>query len=145
MPSRNDVYTEARRWVGTPYHHEGRVLGQSCDCIGLVIGVARSLGLACPADRDLPRYSSIPHDHVAERTADLLMVPAGNSLRAGQIGLFWFRDRGHGQHFAIFARGERTTMIHAYRHSRRVVETGISPFWLKRLIRVYDYREIANV
>lgn len=143
MPSRRDVSTEARRWVGTPYHHEGRVLGQSCDCIGLVIGVARNLGMACPADRDLPRYSSMPHDHVAERTADLLMVRS-SGMREGMIGLFWFRDRGHAQHFAIFARGKRLTMIHAYLNARRVVETGISPFWLKRLIRVYDYREIAD-
>lgn len=140
---------EARRWIDTPYHHEGRQRGASCDCIGLVIGVARGLGLACPSDRDLPRYTRWPHDHIAERTASALMeVATEGSIEAaasGQVGLFWWRDPGHGQHFCIFGEvGGRRTMIHAYYGIGKVTEAGISAFWRKRLLRVYDYREIAN-
>lgn len=145
MPSREEIYTEARRWVGTPYHHQGRTLGQSCDCIGLLIGVARALGIACPPNRDFPRYSALPHDGVAERTVSEFLAPA-TGLLPGQIGMFWFRDRGHGQHFAIFGRHgrERLTMIHAYFNIGKVVETGVSDFWRKRLMQTFDYSEVAN-
>jgi len=145
MPNSEDVYLEARRWVGTPYHHQGRTFQRSCDCIGLVIGVARALGLRCPADRDLPNYAESPHDGVAERTASELMAPARGEIQAGQVGLFWYRDRGHGQHFAIFAPfGHRLTMIHAYMRIGQVVEAGVSDFWRKRLIRAYTYRGITD-
>ncbi len=146
MPSREDIYTEARRWVGTPYHHQGRVLGQSCDCLGLLIGVARGLNMCCPPDREIPNYSMLPHEHMAEKYIAKLTIPAASPIRVGQIGMFWFRDRNHGQHFAIFGRhgGQRLTMIHAYFNVGRVVETGMSPFWQKRLMRLYDYREIAD-
>ncbi len=108
--------------------------------------MARNLGFKCPPDHEFPNYSTVPHENIAEIGATKLLVPAVG-LQAGQIGLFWFKDRGHGQHFAIFAlhgRDNRMTMIHSYFNIGRVVETGISDFWHKRLIRVYDYREIAN-
>ena len=37
----NDIVTEARTWVRTPYHHQARLKGVGVDCAGLVIGVAR--------------------------------------------------------------------------------------------------------
>ena len=147
MPSRDDVYIEARRWVGTPYHHEGHHLGQSCDCIGLIIGVGRALGFTCPTDQQVPQYSPNPHDHLAERGATEWLSPARDPVLIGQIGLFWVSERGHGQHFCIYAQhgGDgRMTMIHSYMRIGRVIETGISDFWRKRLIRVYDFKEMAN-
>ena len=45
MTTRADVCTEARRWVGTPFAHQGRTRGLGCDCRGLVGGVAVALGL----------------------------------------------------------------------------------------------------
>ncbi len=146
MPSREDVYIEARRWVDTPFHHQGRRRQQSCDCLGLIIGVARALGMACPPDREIPEYGMLPHNHMAEAQVSKLTSPASMPIRIGQIGMFWYRDRGHGQHFCIFGRqGKgRTTMIHSYFNIGKVVETGISEFWRKRLIRTFDYREIAD-
>ena len=143
---RGDVVDEARRWIATPYHHQGRRRGASCDCIGLIIGVARGLRFRCPPDRDLPKYSPWPHEHIAERTATMLLTVArGAEPMPGQIGLFWFRQRGHGQHFCIFGdHGGRQTMIHAYIHSGSVVEAGANEFWRRRLMRVYDYREVAD-
>lgn len=33
----------ARRWIGTPYHHQASLKGVGCDCLGLVRGVYREL------------------------------------------------------------------------------------------------------
>ena len=35
---------EAREWIGTPFVHQGRTKGQACDCLGLVIAVAKAAG-----------------------------------------------------------------------------------------------------
>ena len=45
-----DVVRMARTWLGTPYHHQGRVKGAGVDCGGLVIGVARFLMIGFGAE-----------------------------------------------------------------------------------------------
>jgi cell wall-associated NlpC family hydrolase len=40
------VAVEARRWIGTPYHHHGRVLGAGVDCVQLLCAVFEACGLA---------------------------------------------------------------------------------------------------
>jgi hypothetical protein len=47
----NAILNEARSWINTAFHHQGRVKAQGgskggCDCIGLIIGVAKNLKLA---------------------------------------------------------------------------------------------------
>lgn len=41
--SRLAIVAEARRWAGTPYHHQQSVHAVGCDCLGLLRGVWRSL------------------------------------------------------------------------------------------------------
>ncbi len=41
-----EVVRVARTWLGTPYHHQGRVKGAGVDCAGLSVGVAKELGLS---------------------------------------------------------------------------------------------------
>lgn len=55
MVTRAEIVAEARLWLGTPYHHQGSVLGVGCDCVGLVRGVYR--GLIGPEPEDRPNYS----------------------------------------------------------------------------------------
>ncbi|MDD3181310.1 MAG: hypothetical protein PHD48_00665 [Alphaproteobacteria bacterium] len=38
--SRMDAVTEARAWLGTPFHYQASVKGAGCDCIGLIKGSA---------------------------------------------------------------------------------------------------------
>jgi NlpC/P60 family putative phage cell wall peptidase len=147
------VVAQARLWLGTPYHHQGRRRGAACDCIGLILGVGRELGFkSLPSEKQMPPYTRIPHNHVAERTADgyLVTVEGANarSAKPGQIGIFYWRDKGHGQHFCIFGWDDsagRKTMIHAYQKlGMRVHEAGFSEFWQRRLLKVYDYKELAS-
>ncbi len=61
--SNEEIITEARSWLETPFHHQGRVRGVGVDCIGLIVEVARALklpsasgGLVADYDeRDYPR------------------------------------------------------------------------------------------
>lgn len=51
---RSDVVRAARSYIGTPFHHQGRSR-VGMDCAGLVICVARDLGIV-PKDFDVPAY-----------------------------------------------------------------------------------------
>jgi NlpC/P60 family putative phage cell wall peptidase len=62
--SRERVMAEARRWIGTPYHHQGRVLGVGVDCATLLCEVYEAAGVIphvdptpYPADWHLHRTS----------------------------------------------------------------------------------------
>jgi hypothetical protein len=111
--------------------------------------VGRAFGLKFPPDNQIPKYSALPHDGMCEKMADKYLVRQAQPIPfPGQVGLFYVNARGVGQHFCVFAWHEATqriTMIHAFPDVRHVTEMGISEFWRKRLIRVYDYRECANV
>ena len=57
--TRADVVAAARGWLDTPFHHQARLKGVGVDCAGLVIGVARELGLVAP-DFDVSGYARQP-------------------------------------------------------------------------------------
>ena len=101
----------------------------------------RAIGVRAPADSQMPRYGRYPSDHVAEKTADKWLEPTnlywGDDI-FGCVGLFYWKEPGHGQHFGIFSRdGERDMMIQAYYSLGKVTESGISNFWKKRLMKIY--------
>ena len=43
MPTRDEIVRAARRYIGTPYHHQAALAGAGCDCLGLIRGVWRDL------------------------------------------------------------------------------------------------------
>lgn len=45
----------ARAWLGTPYVEGASECGIAADCVGLIEGIARDLGLACPSRSALTR------------------------------------------------------------------------------------------
>jgi cell wall-associated NlpC family hydrolase len=118
-----DIIAEARTWLGTPFHHQGRAKGAGVDCIGLVIGVAHALGLS---DFDTTHYGRIP--------SPLLM---GAGLRANMLAadraepgsVLWFAFDRVPMHVGIVT---DSGLIHAYSVAGRVVETGLDPQWIAR-------------
>lgn len=59
MTPRADVVACARTWIETPYQHQARLKGVGVDCAGLIIGVARELGIVT-ADFDVQGYARQP-------------------------------------------------------------------------------------
>lgn len=45
MHKTKNVISEAMTWLGTPYHHQGRVKGVSVDCATLLCEVYEAVGL----------------------------------------------------------------------------------------------------
>lgn len=143
------VVDAARGWIGTRFHHQGRLkqcAGQrgGVDCLGLLVGVAGELGLkdkhqhAWLTQCDECDYGHIPDGRKLEaRLAELLDEVVDGSRKAGDVLLMRF-DR-EPQHLAIVSDHPQGGfgIIHAYAAARRVVEQRLDALWAARIVAVY--------
>jgi cell wall-associated NlpC family hydrolase len=119
-----DVVACARTWIGTPFQHQQRIKGLAVDCAGLVIGVARELGLV-PAEFDVTHYSRQPDGVSIQRWCQEHMLCVEQSaMRPGDVVVVAFDVRP--QHLGIVGNYWHggMSMIHAYEHAmvHKVVE-----------------------
>ena len=133
---RSEVVCCARGWLGTPWHHQGRVKGVGVDCVGVVIGVARELGLS---DFDATGYGHRPDSRELERIAREMMreVPVPEA-RPGDVLLVEVDKQP--QHLAFLT---DAGMLHAYAPLRRVVEHRISDDWAARIVAAFVMPGVA--
>lgn len=89
MSTREAVITEARRWIGTPYHHAANVHGVGVDCGMLLVEVYARCGLI---ERFDPRpYSREFHLHRSDEFFDKFCADRGRETRTpgpGDIALW---------------------------------------------------------
>lgn len=133
MPGRDEVLAEARTWLGTPFRHQGRCRGVGVDCIGLIVGVARGLGLAVRDRADYPRQ---PDGHSLEAALDGQLM----RLRPGEIrpaDVLLMRIRRMPQHVGILA--ENGVILHAHSAAGRVVEMRLDERWWDRVVAGYRF------
>lgn len=129
----NDVIDEARSWVGTRFHHGGRVKGVGVDCVGLVVCVAAALGIK-PHDR--AAYPLRPNGEL-KPFMERFMVRVGSSVDDAALPdvlLMAFDKEPH--HLAFYA---GATIIHAYAQARKCVEQPMHDYWRARTVGVYRW------
>jgi NlpC/P60 family putative phage cell wall peptidase len=142
---RNDIVTQARTWKGTRFHHQARLKGVGCDCLGLGVGVAQELDLRDAQDRPLTiydeaDYSKAPNGEYLTAKLDALFpsVPF-EEMAAGDLALFLID--GNPQHLAILSDFEGGLgMIHCYAQARGVVEHRLDDEWKSKLVKVYRWQ-----
>ncbi len=125
MTARPEIIAAARQWLGTPFHHQARLKGIGVDCIGLVIGVARELGLVA-ADFDIPAYPRVPDGTSLMGAARQHMTEmAQSTMQPGDVIAVAFGVDP--QHFGILGdyRHGGFSIIHAASNdgNNRVIET----------------------
>lgn len=133
------VVDEARRWIGTPYLHQGSVRGAGADCLGLVRGVWRAV--VGPEPVPVPPYApdwSEPHrDERLWRNAARFLIPLTPAPpEPGDVLLFRMRAASVAKHLAIATAPGR--MVHAYA-GHGVVETALSAPWTCRLVARFAF------
>lgn len=133
---RQKIVAAARECLGTPYHHQGRVVGVGLDCIGLLQHPAKRLKLTSGYDK--LDYPTIPDGVTLQKhleKAGLIEIPV-DEADVGDIGGFFF---GRGQlvrHAGIFS---SVGLIHTWTGVGRVVEHGFDTSWRRRLAIAYRY------
>jgi NlpC/P60 family putative phage cell wall peptidase len=138
------IVTEARRWIGTPYRHQQSLKGVGCDCLGLVRGVWRAItGRAEPMI--VPAYASAWNDGSGAETmldafaAHLVAVPAGEAA-PGDVLVFRWRPHLPAKHCGVMSAPGR--MVHAYQSAKLVAESRTLA-WEPRLAAAFRFPEEA--
>lgn len=132
--SRAEVVECARSYLGTPWHHQARVKGTGVDCAGLLICVARELGLA---DVRMENYSRYPDGTLDAVCSQYMLRISASAALPGDVLTFTFEKVP--QHLGIVAEwAGQLTVIHAYAGDpRKVVENSIDPVWRPRIRGAY--------
>ena len=134
-----EVLDEARRWIGTPYRHQGSRLGVGCDCLGLLRGIGRRLYGHEP--KAMPAYS---RDWAEARADEPLLDAArrhmveigGDAAMPGDVLAFRWRRHLPAKHLAIRAEGD--TIIHAY-EGNAVAISPLVPAWRSRIAATFQF------
>ena len=136
MAKADDIITYARECLGTPYLHQGRLIGLGMDCAGVIVHVAKRLGFE---PLETPGYARTPSQGLLESAADsqdwLERTPF---MQAGDV--LMMRFTGDPQHVGIYT-GEN--LIHSYEGIGRVCEHRLDSKWAARIVRIYRFRGIA--
>jgi len=146
ITTRAKVVQAARSWIDTPYHHQARAKGLGVDCVGLVIGVGRELGLCAP-EFDVPPYARTPDGSSLVHQAGALMqrLPVDAALQPGQVIVVAFG--GDPQHLGILGdyRHGGLSIIHAAAIARppRVIETRLMFSSAMRFVAAFELPGVA--
>lgn len=145
MTIATDIIAQARTWLGTPFHHQARLKGKGCDCLGLVVGVVDELGLKDASGVALAAYDEVTYSrqpdgaYLTEKLTGLLAEVPVAEARAGDLALFKVRENP--QHLAILTDYEGTLgMIHCFAPARKVVEHRLDDEWKLRMIKVFRWQ-----
>jgi len=121
--TREEIVTEAREWLGTPWRHQGQKKGMWTDCAGLIIGVGKNCGgfkIVDPTVRtDDPflkqfiGYGRAPIPKMMLKALNFLLVRV-DEPKLGNVCLFY--SEGAPQHLGIISQrpGDHLYVIHGY-------------------------------
>ncbi len=90
--TRNKISSYAREWVGTPFHSCGRIKGVGCDCIGLIICIAKEFQFRSLenekllSEMDIEYYQCIDDSPTLERQFEKHLIKT-NSAKVGSVVL----------------------------------------------------------
>ncbi len=127
-----EIISEARTWVGTPFHHQGRVKGVGVDCAGVIVGVARDLDILNhtfigygrePSNGKLGKELEKYCDRIKEKAPGCILL---------------MRFKTEPQHLAIYT--DRNTIIHAYQNIGRCIEHTLDEKWKRRVVSCWSYK-----
>jgi NlpC/P60 family putative phage cell wall peptidase len=130
-----DYIAAARRWINTPFRHQGCRRQAAADCLGLVYGAARDIGIPLEA---LPAYAPQPAAEALER--GLQECPALEQTRTpGPGDILVFRFARDLQHVGILT---GANIIHAYQPLGKCVEHRFCSKWKARQLMAFRIKAL---
>lgn len=143
MITRSALVAVARRWVGTPYHHQARLRGIGVDCAGLIAAVGHDAGVLPDLDREawkpIARYGRQPNPKHMAAVLRRFLFQIDESPLIGDVAWIEWRE-GLPMHLAILADLDgRPMIIHALGEAGEVVEHDFSSEWQDRVVGWWRY------
>lgn len=146
MTIREQIIQEALSWNGTKWHHRSCLKGIGTDCVCLLAGVAKAVGLLAQ-EWQPPRYSP---DHMLHSNEECLLgvlatlgclpIPLG-AQRSGDALIFQYGRVS--SHAAILVADTPPYIVHAARDVGRVVHQRLSGPLLARLRQCFAFPGVA--
>lgn len=130
----------AKRWLGTPFHLQGRIKHVGCDCLGLLMGLAKELNLKTKdgtylADCDRKNYHIIHDGKILEEELDKLLIQ-NDQVEEGNLLLLEYDNNP--QHLGVVTQyNAHKAIIHAHIKHRKVVEHILDCETSKRIKKSY--------
>lgn len=137
MIARADVVMAARGWLGTRWHHGASLKGVGTDCVGLILGVAKDLGIGLELSSEYHGYGRQPDGKLLRQGTAEYLDPTSNP---GLGDIYLMRFEQDPQHFAIIS--SPIHIIHAYMLPRKVVENRLDDVWSKRIVSAHRFRGV---
>ncbi|MBF0562136.1 MAG: C40 family peptidase [Alphaproteobacteria bacterium] len=133
-----NIIRAARAYLGVRFRHQGRTEA-GIDCAGLIILVARDLGLF---DLNFTAYSHAPDGRTVNSLLhQYLDEVAPGEMRLGDVVFMAFQP--FPQHLGILAdAGKPFSLIHAYAQARMVIEHRLDDDWMDRIRSVHRFRGV---
>ena len=143
------IVEEAISWLGTRFKHQGRVKKNNhdsggCDCLGLVLGIAKSLNIKALNGKllylsDQKNYpKSLVSNILQQQFDELLPRVEIENIHSGDIILLKLNNWP--QHLAIIATIEpNITIIYSYMQARKVVEQHLPNEWREKIVAAYSF------
>ncbi|MGD9803809.1 MAG: peptidase P60 [Hyphomicrobiaceae bacterium] len=156
------IVAHARRWIGTPYHHQASRIGVGVDCIGIVRGVWRALHGSEP--ETLPGYSrdwseATGQETLLEAARRHFKEVAPEAAGAGDVLVFRYRPQAIAKHAGILALSEasgvethtarlgdpatRFSLIHAVERAP-VTEVALTDWWRRRIAGAFQFPRMID-
>ena len=148
------VVASARGWLGTRFHHQGRLKKTDThkggvDCLGLLVGVARDLELKAINGKSITSYDHTEYTHTPDTVAlrqifneIMTNVPIAG-MRAADVVLMDINNMP--QHLGIITDISGSTgIIHAFAPARSVVEHLLDKYWRTRITAAFRLSSLNN-
>ena len=134
MLNRAQIISKAREYVGTPVIHQGRVKGVGIDCVGLIVCVAKELGI-CIIEPP-PEYRRVIRQRQVLDRLDEQFVGPKKTWDPGDILVMGNNPRKNLAHHLGIA--TESGIIHANILVRRVVEHILGEPYLSKVMCAYS-------
>ena len=130
------IVAVARTYVGTKFHHQGRLKGVGVDCVGLLVGVASEVGISTTADTTNYKRRN-GYETLIPALTSVMDEVAVEAIQPGDVLVFTIQQEP--QHVAIYS--ENDMIIHAV-DPMGVVEVTFDEMWRKWLHSAYRVRRV---
>lgn len=124
MTDRQKVVDAARSWIGTPYHHHGKIKGVGCDCVTMIVASYVEAGVLPASALDIGKYAVGWHLHHEEPLYEKGIIGnGGHEITDPGIGdMVLYEQAKTFAHGGIISRVTPLRFVHAFLPARRVIE-----------------------
>ena len=130
------IVAAARLQIGLPCRMRRVSPSSLMGCEGIVLRVARDLGMDCP---DSGGFSAVDHRYPTPILLRHFDPKSTADMKPGDLLVFRIGRAEH--HFGIATEVfGQPAFVHAYDKTRRVVEVGLDRAWRRRLCGCYSFR-----